>query len=125
ALRVEEGDLGEAERRLRQAQQALQDALARNAPDEELERLMDELQRAIDEFLQALTEEMQRRMAEGAQPMPNLDPNAMVLERDDLQRMLDQARELLRGGARDAAKNMLSQLQQMLENLQAMPNGMP
>jgi hypothetical protein len=53
-----------------------------------------------------------------------MDPNATMLQREDLQRMLDQARELLRGGAREAAKNMLSQLQQMLENLRAMPNGM-
>ena len=45
----------------------------------------------------------------------------MTLDRDALQRMLDRAREMARGGARDAAKQMLSQLQEMLENLRAMP----
>jgi hypothetical protein len=35
--------------------------------------------------------------------------------------MLDKAREMARGGARDAARQMLSQLQEMLENLRAQP----
>ncbi|MBX6321028.1 MAG: TIGR02302 family protein [Rhodospirillaceae bacterium] len=123
ALRLEEGDVGEAERQLRAAQQALQEALARNAPDEELERLMNDLQQAIEQYLQALTEEMKKKLAEGQQPQMTFDPNAITVEREDLQRMLDQARELLRGGARDAARDMLSQLQEMLENLRAMPFG--
>jgi uncharacterized protein (TIGR02302 family) len=123
ALRLEEGDVGEAERQLRAAQQALQDALARNAPDEEVERLMNELQKAIEQYLQALSEEMQKKLAEGQQPQMTMDPNAVMVQREDLQRMLDQARELLRGGARDAAKDMLAQLQQMLENLKAAPFG--
>ncbi len=33
--------------------------------------------------------------------------------------MLDRARELMRSGARDAAREMLAQLQEMLENLRA------
>ena len=41
--------------------QALQDALARNAPDAEIERLMRELQQAIDRYLQALAQQMQRQ----------------------------------------------------------------
>ncbi len=123
ALRLEEGDVGEAERQLRAAQQALQDALAQNAPDEEIERLMNELQRAIEQYLQALTDEMKKKLAEGQQPQMQLDPNALMVQREDLQRMLDQARELLRGGAREAARDMLSQLQEMLENLRAMPLG--
>jgi hypothetical protein len=45
----------------------------------------------------------------------------MEVHREDLQKMLERARELARGGARDAARNMLSQLQEMLENLQAQP----
>jgi hypothetical protein len=51
----------------------------------------------------------------------NLPPDAdmQVLRSDDLQRMLDQIEELARTGARDAARQLLSQLQNMLENLQA------
>lgn len=123
ALRVEEGDLAVAERELRRLQQALQDALANNAPDEEIERLMDELQKAMDEYMTALMEKMQRDMERQAgRPHPRqFDPNMMEVQREDLQKMLDRARELARGGAREAARDMLAQLQEMLENLQAMP----
>jgi hypothetical protein len=51
------------------------------------------------------------------------DPNMMEVHREDLQKMLERARELAKGGARDAARNLLSQLQEMLENMQAMPYG--
>jgi len=125
ALRIEEGDLAVAERELRRLQQALQDALAKGAPDEEIERLMNEMQQAMDQFMTALTEKMKRDMEQqGARPHQRpFDPNMMEVRREDLQKMLERARELAKGGARDAARNMLSQLQQMLENLQSMPYG--
>src|SRR5690606_10251797 len=56
ALRVEDGAVSVAERELRAAQEALQEALAGDASSEEIERLMDELQRALDKFLAALAE---------------------------------------------------------------------
>lgn len=122
ALRIEEGELALAERRLRELQQELMEALEKGAPDEEIERLMSELQQALDEFLRQMAEQMMEGM-EGqelgeAEPLP---PDAQMLQRDDLQRMIEQARELAKAGARDQAREMLSQLQQMLENLQAMP----
>ena len=45
--------------------------------------------------------------------------DGQTVERRDLQEMLDRARELMRSGARDAAREMLAQLQEMLENLRA------
>ncbi len=116
ALRLEDGGLSQAERDLRQAQQALQDALARNAPDDEIERLMAEMQRAMDRYLQALTEDAIKRAENGEQPQ-EIDPNAQVLTSDDLRKMMDKARELARNGARDAARDMLAQMQKMLESL--------
>ena len=122
ALRIEEGDLAVAERELRRLQQALQDALANGASDEEIERLMNELQQAMDQFVNALMDKMKRDMEQGARPhQRQFDPNAMEVRREDLQKMLDRARELAKGGARDAARNLLSQLQEMLENMQAAP----
>jgi hypothetical protein len=41
---------------LRQAQEALRQALERGATDEELKKLMDELRAALDKFMQALAE---------------------------------------------------------------------
>jgi uncharacterized protein (TIGR02302 family) len=115
ALRIEDGGMSVAERDLRRLQQALQDALAKGAPDAEIDRLMQELREALDKYLQALAQELQRNPNDAAQP---LDPSQVLTGRD-LQRMLDRAGELARSGARDQARELLSQLQSMLENLRA------
>ncbi|HEV2334816.1 MAG TPA: TIGR02302 family protein [Stellaceae bacterium] len=115
ALRIEDGHTSLAERDLRRLQQALQDALAKGAPDAEIEQLMQQLREALDRYLQALAKELQQQPNAAAQPM---DPSKVITPRD-LQRMLDRARELARSGARDEARELLSQLQGMLENLRA------
>ena len=122
ALRIEDGRMSLAEREMRRLQQELQDALANNAPDAEIERLMKELQQALDRYLQALAENMARNPDQYQQP---IDPSKVISSRD-LQRMLDRARDLARNGARDQARELLSQLQNMLENLRmARPGQMP
>ncbi len=118
ALRIEDGDVSIAERNLRDIQKKLMDALANGASDEEIERLMAELQEALDRYLQALAERAQELARQGVEPSP-LSPDAQVFNRQDLQRMIDRARELSQSGARDAARQMLSQLQNLLENLRS------
>jgi uncharacterized protein (TIGR02302 family) len=113
ALRIEDGRMSLAERELRRLQQALQDALAKNAPDAEIDRLMKELKQALDRYLRALAENAARNPDQMQQPT---DPSKVLTGRD-LQRMLDRARELAKDGARDQARELLSQLQNMLENL--------
>ncbi|MGO8919157.1 MAG: TIGR02302 family protein [Stellaceae bacterium] len=113
AVRIEDGRTPLVQRDLRDAMKALQDALARNAPDAEIQKLMQDLQQAIDRYLQALAQNMQQQQNQDQQPT---DPSRM-LSQQDLQRMLDRARELARTGSRDAARDLLSQLQEMLENL--------
>jgi uncharacterized protein (TIGR02302 family) len=118
ALFIEDGALSVAERKLRDVQQELQQALEQGVEDAELERLMQELQQAMDEFLQELARQaMEQGQTPPQETMP-LDESRMV-DRRDLQEMLDRARELMRSGARDAARDMLAQLQEMLENLRA------
>jgi uncharacterized protein (TIGR02302 family) len=114
ALRIEDGRATTSQNDLRQAMQRLQDALARNAPDAEIDRLTAELQQAIDRYLQALAQQLQNQPP--GQPMQPIDPSRM-LSRQDLQRMLDRARDLAHTGSREQAMNLLQQLQQMLENL--------
>src|ERR1700736_3257631 len=122
ALRVEDGSMSLAEREMRRLQHELQDALAKNAPDNEIGRLMRELQQALDRYLQALAENLARNPDQAEQP---IDPSKVISSRD-LQRMLDRARDLARNGARDQARELLSQLQNMLENLRmARPGQMP
>lgn len=125
ALRIEDGTLSLAERDLRAAQQALMEALSGEASDAEIERLMDELRQALNDFLRALAERALEQVAEG-DPLEGVDPNAMMLESQDLLDLLEQARELSRSGAREAARDLLAQLQEMLENLRAgVMAGMP
>ena len=47
-----------------------------------------------------------------------LDPNTRMLSQQDLKNMLDRMERLSRSGDKDAARQLLEQLQQMLENLQ-------
>nr|CAD6620812.1 TIGR02302 family protein [Rhizobium sp. Khangiran2] len=114
ALGIEDGDLSAAERRLRDAQNALNEALKNGASDEEIARLMDELRQAMQEFMSELAQRLQNS------PRAPQDMQAQnMLRQRDLQNMLDQIENLARSGNRDAAQQMLSQLQQMMNNLQA------
>jgi uncharacterized protein (TIGR02302 family) len=122
ALHLEEGELAISERDLREIQRQLMEALARDADDAEIERLINELREALERFLQAMAEQLRDQMERGEQAEPQpLGPNEQLLQSEDLQRMLDRAQELARSGARDAARDLLSQLQNMLENLRANP----
>lgn len=114
ALRLEDGELSLASRELRRLQQELMEALAGDATDEELQRLLDELEAAMNELLDA----MARMQPQGMENMP-ADPNAMTLDREDMQSLFDRLRELAQSGARDAARQMLAELQNLLENLRA------
>ncbi|OAP41635.1 TIGR02302 family protein [Sinorhizobium americanum] len=114
ALGIEDGDLSLAERRLRDAQQALSDALERNASDEEIARLMQELRQAMQEYMRALAEQAAKNPAIAANPDMN-----NVLRQQDLEKMMDQIENLARSGARDQARQLLSELQRMMNNLQA------
>lgn len=122
ALRLEDGNASLAELELREAQRALLDALARDAPDEEVARLMDRLQRALANYLEALAEQSRRMAERGAPPV---DPNGIIMRGDELQRMLDRARALSEMGAREAARRLLSELQSILERLRAGAVGDP
>lgn len=115
ALRVEDGQLSHAERELARAQDALMKALARNAPDAELERLMRELQNAMNKFMRELAKKLQNNQ-NSEQAMP-FDPTARIMQSSDIQRMMEQIRKLMRAGSRDAARQMLSQLRNMMESL--------
>jgi uncharacterized protein (TIGR02302 family) len=118
AVGIEDGDIANAEDALRSAENALQQALDRGASDQELKALMEQLRAAMDRFLQAMAEQL-KNSRELARP---LSPNSHVISSRDLQNMLDRLENLARSGAKDAARQLLQQLQEMMENLQA---GMP
>jgi uncharacterized protein (TIGR02302 family) len=115
AVHLEDGSVSDAEQALRAAEEALRQALERGASDEEIKRLTDQLRAALDKFLQALAEQMRKNPQQLARP---LDPNARMLRPQDLRSMIDRLEQMARSGAKDAARRMLQELQQMLENLQ-------
>ncbi len=117
ALRVEEGDTPQAQAELRAIQQQLMEALAKGAPDKEIERLLAQLRSAIERAVKS--------MAERAQGQSNFAQggSGQVVRPQDLQAMLEAIQNLSRQGSRAAAQQMLSQLQNMLENMQAMGAG--
>ena len=120
AVQLEDGDISDAQANLRNAEEALRQALERGASDEELKALMDQLRAAMDRFMQAMAEQLKNSQ----QLSRPLGPNQRMLSQRDLQSMLDRLENLAKNGARDAAKQLLQQLQQMMENLQmASPDG--
>lgn len=116
ALRLEEGDVAEAEADLRLVQQALMDALARGADASEIETLFAEYDRALNRYLQALSEQALENTQSQTEPYP-IPQNAEQLRAEDLQKLLDDIRGLAATGDMAEARQMLAQLQRMLENL--------
>ena len=114
AVGLEDGNMSDAQDALRNAENALQQALDRGAGDDEIKALMDQLRAAMDRFMQAMAEQQKN----GQQLARPLDPNTRVLSQRDLQNMLNRLEQMAKNGAKDAARQLLQQLQQMMENLQ-------
>jgi uncharacterized protein (TIGR02302 family) len=116
ALRIEDGNLSVAARRLRELQRELQEALAGDASDEKIEQLMDQLKEAIDEYLQAMTKQMENQQGQQQQGQGQ-EEMSDAMQRQDLQEMIERMRDMAKTGARDSAQEMLSKLQEMMENM--------
>jgi uncharacterized protein (TIGR02302 family) len=115
ALRIENGDLSEAERDLRAAEQQLRDALQRNAPEDEIRKLGENLRAAMDKFLKELA--AQQKNEDRQSNLGALEGRGRAITPKELQAMLDQMQEMLRSGDSASAQKMLEQLQNILENL--------
>jgi uncharacterized protein (TIGR02302 family) len=115
AVTIEDGNITDVDKALRAAQDALKQALERGASDEEIKKLTDDLRAALDNFMRQLAEQMRNNPQQLARP---LDPNTRVMRQQDLNNMIERMERLSRSGDKDAAKQLLEQLQEMLENLQ-------
>ncbi|MCL2384531.1 MAG: TIGR02302 family protein, partial [Alphaproteobacteria bacterium] len=114
ALRLENGNLSEAERDLRAAESQLREALEHHAPEEEIRQLSENLRTALDKFLQQLAREQE--------PENNHDETAengsnRSITPQQLQAMMDKMQAMMRDGDSEGAQRMLEQLQNILENL--------
>lgn len=116
AVHIEDGDLSDAERQLRAAQDELMKALEEGASDAEIKRLMEELRTALSNFLQSMAKQaMQNPHFDPRNP---ISPNQKTVTPQDLERMLKKIEDLARTGSKDAARQMLSELRDILENAQ-------
>ena len=83
ALRLEDGNLSEAERALREAQEKLTKALQDGASDEEIKKLMDELRQALAQFMEQLA-----KQGQDGQQQPQSGENSRTIRPQDLDKMM-------------------------------------
>lgn len=124
AVQIEDGDLSQAERDLRAAQEALRQALERGASEDEIKRLTQDLRAALDNFLRELAEQQMRATPGQAQNRPP-DAATRMVTPDDLKNMLDRMEDLARQGATADAQRLLNELRNILENLRTARPGRP
>ena len=117
ALALEEGNVASAAEALRNAQQALMDALQRGASDDEISALMQKLREALGRYLQSL--------AQNSTPQGTPPPNTTMLKPQDLEQILKAIEDLARTGARDSAEQLLQGLAQLLQNLHVTQSTQP
>jgi uncharacterized protein (TIGR02302 family) len=116
ALHLENGDMTEAERRLREAEARLREALERGAPQNEIRRLAEELRRAMDQFLREFAERALRDQNQQSMER-EFNPSDRYLTQRDLQDMLRKIEEMARKGDMAEAQRLLNELRQLMENL--------
>lgn len=116
ALRIENGDLSDAEKAVREAQDKLADALEKGAPDAELQALMQQLREALNNYVDQLSKDAAKNeMA----PPEGLDQENQQMSQDDLQRMMKDLENMTLNGSREQAQRMLAELRDLLERLQS------
>jgi len=115
ALQLEEGDVGDALERMRQAQERLSQAMRDGASDEEIARLMQELREATQDYMRQLSRQAQEQGEE--QEGGDGEQNAIQLSQSDLQAMMDRIQELMEQGRMAEAEQALREFQQMMENM--------
>lgn len=113
AVRIEDGDLSDAERSLKAAQEKLAKALRDGASDEEIQAAMDELRQALNNYL----EQLQRQAQDNPLQQQQSDPNGQRMSRQELDRMLQQLEDQALNGSRQQAEQMLSDLRDLLDRI--------
>lgn len=114
ALAIEDGDVPQAERDFKAAEQALRDALKRGASPAEIARLTAELKKALNAYLEALRAQNKNggEASEGG-------ANDKALSPQDVQAMLDQMSRLAQDGDKQNALSALDQLDDLLNRLRS------
>ena len=113
ALYLEDQDLALARRKLDAAADALREAIAKGAEEEEINRLVQALRQAMNDYMEAF--------AKSDTPPDTTAPDGKQVAAQDLEKMLGEIENLSRAGAQNAAQSALSDLESLLNNLQKRP----
>ncbi len=116
AVGIEDGSMAGIRAELEALRRELEKALAEGASPEKIAELMDKLRSAMDRYMQSLLEETDKRMRQGK--LGQNQQQGRMITPGELNKMLDMIEKLAQGGANDAARQMLSQLDEILRNMQ-------
>ncbi|MHB1207904.1 MAG: DUF4175 domain-containing protein, partial [Rhodospirillaceae bacterium] len=105
AVRIEDGNLTVAEQKLAAAEQALRDAVEKGASPEEINKKIAELQQALADYQKAKTEKQENNFAANQGTPP------------DIQKMMEQLKQMNQMGAKEGAKQQLAELQDRLQEM--------
>ncbi|MDQ0396377.1 TIGR02302 family protein [Labrys monachus] len=112
---IEEGSGSQAERQLKAARENLRKALERGASPEEIARLTQELRQALNNFLQDYAKRQAQALKHG---QAGQSKNTRTITPEELSKLLDQLENSAKSGNKDDASKLLSQLDDILNNLQ-------
>lgn len=115
ALRAEFGTLGTALEEMREAEQNLREAMARRAPQREIDTLFDRYNAAVDAYM----EELRRKALEEGNVAEGQDGGGGDARNlDQIAELLKAIEEANRIGDVNGARRALAQLAELLENMQ-------
>ena len=117
AIRAEFGRLGDALEDMKRAERALNNAMARRAPQREVDALFDRYNEAVDRYMEFMMLEAAKNAKKQAEDSEGGDGGENY-QMDEIQALLDAIEEANRMGDTVAARKALAKLAQLLENMQ-------
>ena len=112
ALRAESGELPDLEEQMRQAREALERAIAEQAPESEIRELLEKFSDILGQYL---SEQARNNIERGT---TTREGALETINADQISEMLQQIAELSAIGSYEEAQQLLSELEDLLENLE-------
>lgn len=114
ALRAEFGVLGTALEEMREAKEALQDGMARRAPEREIDTLFDRYDQAVEAYM----EELRRKAIEEGNIADAEGGGGQGTNANEIEELMKAIEEANRIGDTESARKALARLAELLENME-------
>lgn len=124
AITIEDGNLELAMRELRDAQEALENAMRDpNVTQDEIDALMNELREKMENYFTEMARDLQKRMQNGEKfPEFSNEDFGQMITPDTLGQMMAEIEQALRDGDEEKAQELMSKLQRMMEMMDPSSN---